>query len=176
METSIQYKKAILVGILAVTMSITAIFVMQSASAQSSNQTSSTTQIPDLKGSVSIDNATNDFVKNNVKVPFSTAAQTALGQVQNGAVISGHLSSVQGYLSYVFKVANYDAGIYKVIIVDAGNGKVLYTSSDLTLHNGGLGGGCGHHGGFGHGNWMGKETSSGTSQSTVIPITKVTSK
>ncbi len=161
METSLQNKKAIAAGILAVTMSIAAVFLVQSASAQTSNQT--TAQIPELKGSVSIDNATNEFVKENVQVPFNTAAQTALGEVENGRVISGQLSAVQGYLSYVFKVANYDAGTYKVVIVDAGNGDVLYTSGDLTLRNGGIGG-CGRHGGFGHGDWMGKGMKSGDIQ------------
>lgn len=160
METSSQQRKAIMFGILAATLSIAAVFVMQSASAQTGNQTS--TQIPDLKGSVSINNATNEFIKENVKVPFNTAAQTAVGEVDNGMVISGRLSAVQGYLSYTFKVANYDAATYKVVIIDAGNGAVLYTSEDLTLHNGGLGGCWGHHGGFGHGNWMGKR---GTSDS-----------
>jgi uncharacterized membrane protein YkoI len=153
MQTSSQNKKAIVAGILAVTMSIAAVFVMQSASAQTNNQTS--TEIPDLNGSVSIDNATNEFIQENLKISFNTAAQTALSEVDNGTVISGRLSAVQGYLAYVFKVANYDAGTYKVVIVDAGNGDILYTSDDLTLRNGGLGG-CGHHGGLGHGNWMGK--------------------
>jgi len=157
METSSHHKKAIVAGILAVTLSITAVFFIQSAFAQTDNQTS--TQIPDLKGSVSINDATNAFVKENVKVPFNTAAQTALGQVDGGTVISGRLSAVQGYLSYVFTVANYDAGTFKLVIVDAGNGAVLYTSDDLTLQNGGLGGGC-HHGGFGHGDWMGKTSES----------------
>jgi hypothetical protein len=35
-----------------------------------------------------------------------------------------------------------DEGIMKVVSVDAGNGQVLYTSNDLTLHNGGISGGC----------------------------------
>ncbi len=170
MQTSSQYKKAIVAGILAVTMSIAAIFVVQTASAQTGNQTSN--EIPQLNGSASIDNATNEFVKANVKVPFNTAEQTALGEVQNGAVISGHLSSVQGYLSYVFKVANYDTGTYKVVIVDAGNGKVLYTSDDLALRNGGIGGGCWHHGGFGQGKWMDKgATTSGNSMATAVETT-----
>jgi hypothetical protein len=157
MATSSQNKKAIVAGILAVTMSITAVFFFQSASAQTGNQTFS--QLPDLKGSVSIDNATNEFVKEKVKVPFNTAAQTALGEVSGGSVIAGRLSAIQGYLSYVFTVANYDAGTSKVVIVDAGNGSVLYTSDDLPLRNGGIGGGC-HHGWFGHGNWMGKTSES----------------
>jgi uncharacterized membrane protein YkoI len=118
----------------------------QTTSSPTTNQANT---IPQLNGSVSIRNATNDFVKNNVKVAFNDAANTAKAQVPNGVVIGGGLSEVQGYLTYVFKVANYNAGTMKAIIVDAGNGKVLYTSNDMPLYNGGLGGGfgCGGHGG-----------------------------
>jgi uncharacterized membrane protein YkoI len=119
----------------------------QTASPSVTNQTNA---IPQLKGSVSIQNATNDFVKNNAKVSLADAANTAKGQVANGIVIRGGLSEVQGYLTYVFKVGNYDAGTMKMVIVDAGNGKVLYTSNDMPLYNGGIGGGFGCEGGFGH--------------------------
>jgi uncharacterized membrane protein YkoI len=171
MQTSSQNKKAIVAGVLAVTMSIAAIFVLQSASAQTNNNQTST-EIPDLNGSVSIDNATNELVQENLKVPFNTAAETALGQVDGGTVISGRLSAVQGYLTYVFKVANYDAGTYKIVIVDAGNGEVLYTSDDLTLRNGGLGG-CGRHGGSGHANWMGKGSTSERTGTSEVETTNV---
>jgi uncharacterized membrane protein YkoI len=97
---------------------------------------------PNINGSVSIQNAINDFMKNNVKVPFTDAANTAKGQVPNGVVLGGRLSGVQGFLAYTFSVANYDAGTMKIVIVDAGNGQVLYTSNDLPLYNGGIGGGC----------------------------------
>src|SRR6185503_11706927 len=148
-------KKAMVVGIVAVIMSVTAILMVQSASAQTSNQTS--TKIPDIKGSVSIDNATNQFLEENVKVSFNDASQTAVGEVDGGSVLSGKLTAVQGYLSYVFKVANFDAGTFKIVIVDAGNGSILYTSDNLALRNGVLGGeGCWSHDGFGHGHWMGK--------------------
>ena len=170
MGISDQNKKALIAGVLAVALSITGVVVMQSASAQTSNQTS--TEIPDISGSVSIDNATNEFVRDNTKVPFNTAAQTALSEVDDGGVVSGRLSSVQGYLAYVFKVANFDAGTYKVVVVDAGNGSILYTSDDQTLRNGGLGG-CdhGHRGGFGNGNWMGKGSSSENTESSGIAVT-----
>jgi uncharacterized membrane protein YkoI len=144
--------------VLAVALSATTLLVLegqQSALAQSnsnySNTTSSATSIPQLHGSVSIQNATNAFVKNNIKVSFTDAANTARGQVPNGVVIGGRLSEVQGYLVYTFKVANYDAGTMKIVIVDAGNGTVLYTSNDLPLMSGGIGGGCPG----GHGGWMG---------------------
>ena len=162
MQTSGQ-KKAMVIGILAVIMSVTAILLMQSASAQTSNQTS--TKIPNIKGSVSIDNATNQFLKENAKVSFNNAAQTAAGEVDGGTVLSGKLTAVQGYLSYVFKVANFDAGTFKIVIVDAGNGSVLYTSDNLALRNGVLGGeGCWRHDEFGHGHWIGKNMTDGSSQ------------
>jgi hypothetical protein len=96
---------------------------------------------------VSIQNATNAFVRDNAKVPLATALSTVQGQAgDNERVTGGQLAQVQGYLVYTFKVVNYDAGTYKVVIVDAGNGSVLYTSDSMTLQNGGLGcGGWGHH-------------------------------
>ena len=164
------HKKAMAAGILAVIMSVTAILMVQSASAQTSNQTS--TKIPDIRGSVSIDNATNQFLKENVKVPFNTAAQTAVGEVDGGVVLSGKLTAVQGYLSYVFKVADFDAGTLKIVIVDAGNGSVLYTSDNLALRNGVLGGeGCWRHDGFGHGHWMGKNMTNQSSQNADVETT-----
>jgi uncharacterized membrane protein YkoI len=148
-----------------------AIFAVQPALAQGTNSTQpgqATTQAkPHIKGSVSIQNATNAFVRDNVKVPLATALSTAQSQVSGGTVTGGQLAVVQGYLVYEFKVANYNAGTYRVVLVDAGNGSVLYTSQDMTLHNGGLGGfGCGgRH--FGHNwNWGGKMSpSSGSSDS-----------
>jgi uncharacterized membrane protein YkoI len=142
--------------------------LMNQASAQSANNQTGTA--PQLKGSVSIQNATNDFVKNNVKVSFTDAANTAKAQVANGVITGGRLSVTQGYLAYTFRVANYDTGIMKVVIVDAGNGSVLYTSDDMPLYNGGIGGYCGHHGGFAHSwNGMGKSSSGTTGTTLAIP-------
>jgi uncharacterized membrane protein YkoI len=158
----------VLAGIAVVTAALVGLlapYIMDQASAQTTgnNQTapSSTTNqtnAPQIKGSISIRNATNDFVKNNVKVSFVDAANTAKGQVTNGIVLGGRLSITQGFLTYTFKVANLDSSMMKIVVVDAGNGKVLYTSNDLPLFNGGLGGfGCSghgthhHFGGFGQG-------------------------
>ena len=166
-------RRALTLAILAVTMCTAAVLLAeQPALAQSSSNNTGTTSstTPTIKGSVSISNATNAFVKANVKVDFNTAATTAKAQVTNGAIVSGRLSDVQGYLVYTFRVANYDAGTYKVVVVDAGNGQVLYTSSDMTLYNGGIGGGC-HHSGYGGFGWgqhanSGSSTSSGTTSGT----------
>jgi uncharacterized membrane protein YkoI len=160
-------KAAVIASLLAVALSATALLALQQQSALAQNSNSSSTvmsppatrAIPQLNGSISIKNATNDFVRNNVKVSFTDAANTAGSQVTNGVVIGGRLSEVQGYLTYTFKVANYNAGTMKIVIVDVGNGKVLYTSNDVPLINGGVGGGCpgwrhmgpGWHNGFGPG-------------------------
>jgi uncharacterized membrane protein YkoI len=162
-------KKAVLVVALlaAAALSTTAVLMLQqpaSAQDQSSNATST---IPDLNGSVSIQNATNDFIRENIQVSFTDAANTAQSQVDGGTVVGGKLGVIQGYLVYTFNVANYDAGTSRVVIVDAGNGGVLYTSDEMPLRYGGFGGfGCDPmHGGFGHHSWngMGKGMSSGSS-------------
>ena len=111
-------------------------------------------EIPTLNGSVSVQQQANQFIEENVRVPFATALQTAQSQVGNGTAISGHLGVVQGYLVYTFKLANFDAQTSRIVVVDAGNGAPLYTSGDMPLFLGGLGcsgvGGGGHHMGFGN--------------------------
>jgi len=109
--------------------------------------------IPQLNGSVNVQQQANEFIQGNVRVPFATALQTAQAQVGNGTVISGHLGVVQGYLVYTFKLANFDAQTSRIVIVDAGNGTALYTSGDMPLFFGGGGLGCGgsHGGGYGAG-------------------------
>jgi uncharacterized membrane protein YkoI len=136
---------AAVVAMLAVAM--VGVIVLSPMSVLAQNSTNTTTNnnaltAPNINGSVSIRNATNDFVKNNVRVSFTDAANTAKGQVPNGVIVGGRLSDVQGFLAYTFSIANYDAGTMKIVIVDAGNGQVLYTSNDLPLNNGGIGGAC----------------------------------
>jgi uncharacterized membrane protein YkoI len=154
-------KAALVVALLAAALSTTAVLMLQPALAQSN----ATSTIPDLNGSVSIQDATNDFIQENVGVDFTGAANIAQGEVDGGTVVGGKLGVVQGYLVYTFNVANYDAGTSRIVIVDAGNGNVLYTSDEMPLRYGGLGGfGCGGHGGYGHfWNGMGKGTSSSSS-------------
>jgi uncharacterized membrane protein YkoI len=114
-------------------------------------------EIPTLNGSVSVQQQANQFIQDNVRVPFATALETAQAQVGNGTAISGHLGVVQGYLVYTFKLANFDTQTSRIVIVDAGNGAALYTSGDMPLFFGGLGcsgggygGRGGHHMGFGN--------------------------
>src|SRR5918992_2241124 len=111
------------------------------------------TEIPQLNGSVNVREQANQFIQDNVQVPFATALETAQAEVGNGTAISGRLGIVQGYLVYIFKVANFDAETSRLVIVDAGNSAVLHTSGDMPLYFGGLGcggGGGHHHRGFGN--------------------------
>jgi len=142
-----------------------AVFMTQPALAQlgtNSTQSNNSTQpqqqqgqqnMPQLKGSVNIRDAAKAFLRDNVKVSFDSAVSTAQKAVSNGTVIGGQLTVAQGYLVYSFKVANFDAGTSQIVIVDAGNGSVLYTSGNMPLHFGGVGGGhgwCTRGHSFGH--------------------------
>lgn len=157
----------VMAGVMAAVLATAAVFMTQPALAQqgtNSTQSNNGNQqqqqqqsMPQLNGSVNVRDAAKAFLRDNAKVPFSTALSTAQGAVSNGTVVGGQLTIAQGYLVYAFKVANFDAGTSKIVIVDAGNGSVLYTSGDMLLHfGGGFGGGYGcarghsfgHHGGM----------------------------
>lgn len=140
---------AMAVASLFTTMSLHEILAQETGnSTTQSNQTR--TGIPQLNGSVNIDQQANQFIQGNLRVPFATALETAQAEVQNGTAMSGRIAVVQGYLVYIFKVGNFDNETSRIVIVDAGNGGVLYTSQDIPLHFGGLVGyGCGgEHKGF----------------------------
>jgi uncharacterized membrane protein YkoI len=109
-------------------------------------------EIPKINGSVNVGTEVSDFIKKNVKMSFITAAETAQKQVANGTVIVGHIGVVQGYLAYIFLVA--DAGNHTgyLTIVDAGNGRVLYSSEGQPMDSFGQWGGHGF-GGRWHGQW-----------------------
>ena len=111
--------------------------------------------MPQINGSVSVANETSNFINENVKVPFVTAAQTAQGQVTNGTVLGGHLGVVQGYLVYTFFVANTANQTGHLSIIDAGNGEVLYTSEGQPLGSFRHLSTYRHFGGHGHGGWSG---------------------
>jgi len=149
-------RKLLIAGILAsvLSISIATAFLLQSAAAQTNSTTTihMTSQLPQINGSVNIQQEANKFIQDNVKVTFNTAASTAQSQVEGGSIVAGYLGVVQGYLVYTFNVANYDEGTSRIVIVDAGNGQVLYTSDALPLHYGGLGvlGGCPGGGGWHH--------------------------
>jgi uncharacterized membrane protein YkoI len=128
------------------TMSLHEILAQETNNSTQSNQTR--IEALQLNGSVNIQQQTNQFIRDNLRVTFATALETAQAQVQNGTAISGNVAVVQGYLVYIFKVANFGTETSRIVIVDAGNGSVLYTSADMPLHIGGLGGyGCSGDGG-----------------------------
>ncbi len=120
--------------------------------------------MPPINGSVNVAHEATNFINENVKVSFVTAAQTAQGQVANGTALGGHLGVLQGYLVYTFFVANTYNQTGHLIVVDSGNGNVLYTSESQSfgalLHSMMLGpwGENGRFGGWhGHGkpHWFG---------------------
>lgn len=115
--------------------------------------------MPQINGSVSVANETSNFIKENVKVSFVAAAQTAQGQVTNGTVLGGHLGVVQGYLVYTFFVADAANQRGHLVIVDAGNGDVLHTSEGRSFSSFGppmMFGRWGGHTGFGEWHGLGK--------------------
>src|SRR5919112_4302945 len=144
----------VLAGVFA-TMSLHEIFAQETTTNSTTAQSNQTTrmEIPQLNGSVNVQQQTNQFLQDSVQVPFATALQTAQAEVGNGTAISGHLGIVQGYLVYTFKLANFDAQTSRIVIVDAGNGSVLYTSGDMPLFFGGGGLGCSGGGGYGGGGY-----------------------
>jgi uncharacterized membrane protein YkoI len=150
-------KQVVVLGGIAIGLAIAALVLpvqLQEISAQVTNSTVPNrmqTEIPQLNGSVNIPEQSNQFIQQSVQVPFATALETAQAEVGNGTAISGRLGVVQGYVVYIFKLANFDAETSRIVIVDAGNGSVLHTSGDMPLYFGGLGcGGGGFGGGGGH--------------------------
>ena len=149
-------KQVAVLGGIAIGLAIAALVLpvqLQEISAQVTNSTVPNrmqTEIPQLNGSVNIPKQSNQFIQQSVQVPLATALETAQAEVGNGTAISGQLGVVQGYLVYIFKLANFDAETSRIVIVDAGNGSVLHTSADMPLYFSGLGCGGGGFGGGGH--------------------------
>jgi uncharacterized membrane protein YkoI len=156
-------KQVAVLGGIAIALALAALVLpipLREISAQQTNSTQLNpmrTEIPQLNGSVNVREQSNQFIQDNVQVPFATALETAQAQVGNGTAISGNLGVVQGYFVYIFKLANFDAQTSRTVIVDAGNGSVLYTSGDMPLYFGSLGcgggGDGGHHKGFFGNHW-----------------------
>jgi uncharacterized membrane protein YkoI len=162
-NNSNKHQVAVLGGI-AIALALVALVLpipLREISAQETNSTQLNpmrSEIPQLNGSVNVEQQSNQFIQDNVRVTFATALQTAQAEVGNGTAISGNLGVVQGYLVYIFKMANFDAQTSRTVIVDAGNGSVLYTSGDMPLYFAGLGCagggvGSGHHKGFFGNHW-----------------------
>ena len=85
-------------------------------------------RIPQINGSISVKDNIKNFIKENVKIPFISAAETAQKQIANGTLLGGHLGLTQGYLTYTYFVIDPVKETVHKVIVDAGNDQVLYTS------------------------------------------------
>lgn len=170
-NSRIMSKKMLLPAVMAVVAGaiiLTGIFVVypaiSSASAILQQPTNTTTkglgngQLPKVTGSINVMQVTKNVIKDNLKVPFSQAADIAGKQITNGTVIGGHIGVVQGYLVYTFFAVNPGTQTGYLTVVDAGNGKVLYTSPGQQMGGDSIGtygafGQQGPHGlagGFGH--------------------------
>lgn len=91
-------------------------------------------QLPQVNGSINLNDMIKTILKDKVKISFTSAANTAQNQVSGGNIVSGHLKAIQGYLVYTFEVANYNTDTSRIVMVDAGNGKVLYSSNDQPFY------------------------------------------
>ena len=89
--------------------------------------------LPRINGSINVGQEVKNFFNENTKIPFNTAAETALSQVPNGKVLGGHLGVTQGYLTYSFFVVEPTGETGHRVIVDPGNGKVLHTSEGFPI-------------------------------------------
>ena len=133
---TIKNPKVIIPGILgmAVLTVVLTMFSPLSVVADSSTANSVTNQkIPEITGSVNVDDAIKNYINENKKISFSEAATSAEKQVENGSVIGGHVGIQQGYLVYTFCVIDTKSDTSYNIIIDAGNGKVLNKSEGMSL-------------------------------------------
>jgi uncharacterized membrane protein YkoI len=110
-------------------------------------------QMPKITGSVSVEQAAKNLMKDNLKVSFPQASEIAAKQIVNGTIVGGHLGIVQGYLVYTFFVLNPQNQTGHLTIIDAGNGKVLYTSQGVSSDYFGRSSAFGPFGTFGP--WVG---------------------
>lgn len=64
--------------------------------------------------------------KQNAKVSFPTAAETAQKQVANATIVGGHLGVTQGYLTYTYFIVDTNKQTAYRVIIDPANGNVLF--------------------------------------------------
>jgi uncharacterized membrane protein YkoI len=90
---------------------------------------------PEIEGSANIGEVIKNFIEENRKVSFVTAAQTAENALSESNVVHGNFGVIQGYLVYTFMGVDDEQQKYKVII-DAGNGEILYQSDPIQMKEG----------------------------------------
>jgi uncharacterized membrane protein YkoI len=88
-----------------------------------------------INGSVNIADNIVNFLEENTKIPFTTAAETAQQQIINGTVLGGHLGVTEGFLAYTYLVANPSHKIIHKVVIDARNGQVLSASEGTSLES-----------------------------------------
>ncbi|HEY7571423.1 MAG TPA: PepSY domain-containing protein [Nitrososphaeraceae archaeon] len=89
--------------------------------------------VPKINGSVKVIENIKNMFKENAKVSFTAASETAQKQIPNGTILGGHLGVTQGYLTYTYFVVDPNRQTGYSVIIDAGNGKVLYTSQGFPI-------------------------------------------
>ena len=90
-------------------------------------------QMPQITGSVNVEQAMKEYIKDHQTTSFSEAASIAEKQVTNGAVVGGHIGIIQGYLVYNFFVIDTENDTGYSIMIDAGDGKILKKSDGNDL-------------------------------------------
>jgi len=139
-------KKVLITSVLGVGILLSAIFLVSplvSTMAQQQQQLLGTNETilnqykpgATINGSVNIADNIVNFLEENTKIPFSTAAETAQQQIINGTVLGGHLGVTEGFLAYTYLVANPSDKIIHKVIIDAGNGQVLGASEGASLES-----------------------------------------
>jgi uncharacterized membrane protein YkoI len=153
----------ILTGIFVAYPAISSVYAVQPNNTIATAIVSGNGQLAKITGSINVMQSTKSIIKDNLKIPFSQAADTAGKQIANSTVIGGRLGVVQGYLAYTFFGVNPETHTAYLTIIDAGNGKVLYTTQGQQMGGGFFGtsrhmegafGSPGPYelaGGFGHG-------------------------
>jgi len=159
---TIKNPKIIISGILGVTVLAVVLTMFNPILAIAEPSAINSTKIPimpEISGSVNVNETIKNYINENRKVSFSTAADTAEKQVENGSVVGGRVGIEQGYLVYTFCVIDTKSDTSYKIIIDAGDGKVLNKSEGMSLKSFGK---FGHSMPFGgmpfeshgmHGNW-----------------------
>jgi uncharacterized membrane protein YkoI len=164
-------KKVLIPAILGVGILLSVIFIVSPLVYTIAQQSTTTANEIDMSqhktlsrinGSINIAEGITNFLKENTKIPFIAAAETAQQQIANGTAVGGHLSVTQGYLTYTYLVVNPTDETVHRITIDAGNGQVLSISQGQSLDSilanlKGVGFGYwkGHHNFFGHNNFFG---------------------
>src|SRR5215831_858980 len=126
----------ILLSAMFVAYPLTLTWALQQMAANKSNSSNNAymnqfSTIPKINGSVNVIENIKNMFKENAKVSFTAASETAQKQIPNGTILGGHIGVTQGYLTYTYFVVDPTKQTGYRVIIDAGNGKVLYTSQGL---------------------------------------------